>query len=71
MEMKTIGIRVPKDSDLMDRLKRIAERERVSYHVLLDKWLTQEESARGRDEISKHFEEIEARLCVIESKIGL
>ena len=42
-ETKMIGIRIPRNSDLDDRLYQLRRRLKLPYHILLERWITAEE----------------------------
>ena len=71
---KMIGIRVPHNSNLSDRLKRIGFRLRMSHGELLEKWVTEEESRKGaldpddNGELRAEIEALSLRIKILEDR---
>ena len=65
---RIIGIKVPNDSDLPERLKEISRVTRLEYWEILERWVERWE-IQGRDD--SEISQIKDRLQVIEEKIGI
>ena len=70
---KMIGIRVPDDSTLPERLRGISNRQRAQYYELLERWITQEESEVTPGQLPINFqgaelEDLRARVEVLETQ---
>jgi hypothetical protein len=42
-ETVVVGVRIPKNSKVMERFKALSDKTHLAYWVLLDRWITQEE----------------------------
>jgi len=49
MNWQSIGIRVPHDSDLPNRLKKLSESSRLAYHELLEKFIARAEAEESEE----------------------
>ena len=71
MKWQTIGIKVPQDSDLPKRLKKISELRHLSYSELLEIWINQEEMEEPEPTLSEKVEVLSLRVKALEIDVGI
>ena len=66
---KMIGVRVPSDSDLPERLRALSDRTGLSYYKLLECWISESEM-KPADEFSVDVFDLSSRLSALATRVS-